>query len=260
MATQGMKPVCAIYSTFLQRAYDPIVHDAALQHLPVLFCLDRAGLAGEDGPTHHGTFDIPYLRHIPGMVVASPRDGNELRDLMFTALAHGEGPFAIRYPKAGAGAFDPEGEPRLLEVGKWEVVRPGREAAILAVGPMVEVALSAADLLKPQGLAVEVVNCRFVKPLDEAYVAERLPSFTRVLTLEEGALPGGFGSAVLEAKEVRGGSVLVLRMGLPDRFITHGPRARLLEDLGLTPEGVARTLTEGWIRKAAEAQPASAAL
>jgi 1-deoxy-D-xylulose-5-phosphate synthase len=243
--------VCAIYSTFLQRAYDPIVHDAALQHLPVLLCMDRAGLAGEDGPTHHGTFDLAYLRHVPGIVVAAPRDGNELRDLMATALACPDRPFAIRYPKALAGPFDPSGQPQALEVGRWSVAKPGSDAAILAVGPLVDLALVAAERLAKEGLAVEVVNCRFVKPLDEEYLAGRLGGMTRVLTVEEGCLLGGFGSAVLEWKERCRLAVPVLCMGLPDRFITHGTRAELLNEAGLTAENIARTLTEGWIRKAA---------
>lgn len=250
LASQGLRPVCAIYSTFLQRAYDPIVHDAALQHLPVILCMDRAGLAGEDGPTHHGTFDLAYLRHVPGMVVAAPRDGNELRDLMATALACPDAPFAIRYPKALAGPFEPGAEPRVLEVGRWAVARPGSDAAILAVGPMVDLALVAAEKLSQEGLSVEVVNCRFVKPLDLEYLTRCLASKTRVLTVEEGCLPGGFGSAVLEWKEQRRLAVPVLCMGLPDRFIPHGTRGELLNEAGLTADGIVRTLTEGWIRKA----------
>ena len=256
LAARGLRPVCAIYSTFLQRAYDPIVHDCAIQHLPVMFCMDRAGLAGEDGPTHHGAFDLAYLRHIPGMVVAAPKDGNELRNLMATALKYDGGPFAIRYPKASAAPFDREGEPVVLPLGSWEVVREGRDAAVLAVGPMVGVALKAAEAAKEKGLDVEVVNCRFIKPLDEEYLAKRLSSFARVVTVEEGVLQGGFGSALLEWKEAAGVSTPVHRLGLPDDYIPHGPRARLLQDVGLTAENVVRTLTEGWLRPARSAAPA----
>jgi 1-deoxy-D-xylulose-5-phosphate synthase len=255
LATQGMRPVCAIYSTFLQRAYDPVVHDCALQHLPVLFCMDRAGLAGEDGPTHHGTMDLAYMRHVPGMVVSSPKDGNELRNLMATALKHDGGPFAIRYPKAGAGAFVPDREPEILPIGSWEVLRPGKDAAILAVGPMTGPALKAAESLAAKGVDVEVVNCRFIKPLDAAYLASRMPAFSRILTVEEGVVQGGFGSAVLEWKAAAGVPATVLLMGLPDQYIPHGPRARLLEDLGLTAEGIERTLMEGWLRPARAAAP-----
>ncbi len=242
LAVNGFRPVCAIYSTFLQRAYDPVVHDAAIQHLPVLFCLDRAGIAGEDGPTHQGAFDIAYLRHVPGLVLAAPKDGNELRDLMATALATDGAPFAIRYPKAGALPFDPEGEPRPVPVGSWEVLRAGSDAAVLAVGPMVRDALKAAEILAAEGLSVEVVNARFIKPLDEAYLSESLPRFPLALTVEEGALQGGFGSAVLEWKESAGASTRILRLGLPDRFIPHGPRGVLLAELGLSTEGLAGAL------------------
>ena len=259
LATQGMRPVCAIYSTFLQRAYDPIVHDCAIQHLPVMFCMDRAGLAGEDGPTHHGTLDIAYLRHVPGMVVSAPKDGDELRNLMATALAYDGGPFAIRYPKAGAGPFAPGAAPEILPVGQWEVLRAGKDAVILAVGPMTALALKAAESLMAKGLDVEVVNCRFIKPLDEAYLADRLPSFSRVLTVEEGTVQGGFGSAVLEWRAAAGVATPVHLMGLPDRYIPHGPRARLLQDLGLTAEGLERALTEGWLRPALDAARGAAA-
>jgi 1-deoxy-D-xylulose-5-phosphate synthase len=255
LATQGMRPVCAIYSTFLQRAYDPVVHDCALQHLPVLFCMDRAGLAGEDGPTHHGTMDLAYLRHVPGMIVSSPKDGSELRNLMATALKYDGGPFAIRYPKAGAGAFVPDQEPEILPIGTWEVLRPGKDGAILAVGPMTGPALKAAESLAAKGVDVEVVNCRFIKPLDVAYLASRMPSFSRVLTVEEGVVQGGFGSAVLEWKAAAGVPTTVLLMGLPDQYVPHGPRAKLLEDLGLTAEGMEHTLMEGWLRPARAAAP-----
>ncbi len=243
MATQGLRPVCAIYSTFLQRAYDPIIHDAALQHLPVMFCMDRAGIAGEDGPTHHGVMDIAYLRSIPDLVLAAPRNGDELRNLMATALVHDDGPFAIRYPKDAAGQYAPDGVPESLPIGSWDVVRPGKTAAVLAVGPMVEEALAAAEKLAGRGVDIEVVNCRFIKPMDEAYLADRLATFTHVVTVEEGVLQGGFGSAVLEWKETAGLAVPVTRMGIPDRFLTHGPRGVLLKELGLCADGIARTLT-----------------
>jgi 1-deoxy-D-xylulose-5-phosphate synthase len=255
LASRGMRPVCAIYSTFLQRAYDPVVHDCAIQHLPVVFCMDRAGLAGEDGPTHHGTLDLAYLRHVPGMVVSAPKDGNELRNLMATALQYDAGPFAIRYPKASAGPFVADQEPEILGIGTWEVLRPGKDAAILAVGPMTGPALKAAESLASKGVDVEVVNCRFVKPLDEAYLASRLASFTRVLTVEEGVVQGGFGSALLEWRAAAGVSTPVVLMGLPDSYITHGPRPRLLEDLGLTAAGIEGVLTEGWLRPARAATP-----
>jgi len=239
LAAEGMRPVCAIYSTFLQRAYDPIVHDAAVQHLPVIFCLDRAGLAGEDGPTHHGTFDLSYLRHIPGMVVAAPKDGNELRDLLAAALQHDGGPFAIRYAKTVADPFDEGAEPRPIPIGSWEVLRPGSDLLLLAVGSMVAPARKAAELLASRGLSAEVVNARFVKPLDEAYLATAAGRFAHVVTVEENVVAGGFGSAVLEWAQASGWTARFATMGLPDQFVPHGTRARLLQDVGLTAESIA---------------------
>jgi 1-deoxy-D-xylulose-5-phosphate synthase len=244
LAIQGIKPVCAIYSTFLQRSYDQILHDAALQHLPVILCMDRAGLAGEDGPTHHGAFDLSFLRHIPGVVVAAPKDGNELRDLMATALLHGGGPFAIRYPKASAAPYDPEAPARPVAVGSWETLAGGAEVAVLAVGPMAPMALEARSVLGASGLRPEVVNCRFVKPLDEVWLRGNLGRFRQVVTVEENALQGGFGSAILEWMEAEGVQVPVRRMGLPDAFVTHGTRAQLLAEVGLTAEALAQVIQE----------------
>ncbi len=251
LATQGLRPVCAIYSTFLQRAYDQIVHDVALQHLPVLFCMDRAGLAGEDGPTHHGAFDVAYLRPIPGMVVTAPRDGNELRNLMATALTYNDGPFAIRYPKAPALPFDPEAEPKALPLGQWEIVREGEDLILLAVGPMVQEALVAAEALAAEGYHVEVVNCRFIRPLDEEYLAHRMPSARMVFTVEEGIASGGFGSAVMEWKEAHGVSSPVAVLAIPDQFVTHGSRGELLKSIGLTSEGIAEAVRSRVTRRSA---------
>ncbi len=245
LAAQGMRPVCAIYSTFLQRAFDPIVHDTALQHLPVIFCLDRAGLVGEDGPTHHGAFDLSYLRLIPEMVVSAPRNGGELRDLLTTALEYTDGPFAIRYPKAAADGFNPETEGKTLSIGSWEVLAEGSDAAILAVGSMTDPALAASQMLEQQGIHVEVVNCRFVKPMDESYLASMSERFPLVATVEENALAGGFGAGVIEWLEGAGSHNAVLQLGIPDRFITHGPRGRLLEDIGLSAEGIAGKILAG---------------
>lgn len=242
LAAQGIRPVCAIYSTFLQRAYDPIIHDVAIQELPVIFCMDRSGLAGEDGPTHHGAFDLSYLRHIPNMVVAAPKDGNELRDLLFTALSHDKGPFAVRYPKGAAGAFEPGLAPKLLPIGSWEVLRKGSDLLLLAVGSMVQVAMKAAAQLAEGGLSIEVVNSRFVKPLDGDYLQNALPRFDRVVTIEENAVEGGFGSAVLEWAQANGFSTRCMNIGLPDRFITHGARQTLLDEVGLTADAVAEKI------------------
>ena len=168
LAAQGIRPIAAIYSTFLQRAYDHIIHDCAIQHLPVIFCMDRSGIAGEDGPTHHGALDIAYLRCIQDMIVTAPKNGNEFRHLLYTALNINDKPFSIRYPKANSVEFDEEGQMELLPVGSWETCKQGQDIAILAVGPMVYTALSAADKLNDQNLKVEVINCRFIKPMDTA--------------------------------------------------------------------------------------------
>ena len=234
LATQGMRPVAAIYSTFLQRALDQIIHDVAVQHLPVIFCMDRAGLVGEDGPTHHGAFDLSYMRMVPGMVVSAPKDANELRDLMETAVAHLDGPFAIRYPKAGPKRETPERAPVILPIGSWEELATGADVTFLAVGTMVETALDAADLLAKDGIAAGVVNCRFVKPLDRTMLFDVAARTARLVTLEENVLDGGFGSAVVEAFLDRGGPLPEIhRRGIPDRFVTHGARGLLLKEVGL---------------------------
>ena len=245
MACDGARPVVTIYSTFLQRAFDQIVHDVAIQKLPVVFALDRAGLVGADGPTHHGTLDLTYLRCVPGMVVSAPRDGNELRDLLWTGLHHDVGPFALRYPRGNVPeGFDATRAPRVLPIGAWEVLAEGRDVALLAVGPMVRVAQDAAERLAQDGIAATVVNCRFVKPMDAEVlrtVRERCPA---LVTIEENALSGGFGDGVLDELERMGLSrEKVIRLGLPDRFVTHGSRERLLEGVGLTANGIIDALS-----------------
>jgi 1-deoxy-D-xylulose-5-phosphate synthase len=240
LATEGVRPVVAIYSTFLQRAYDQVVHDVCLQNLPVLFCLDRGGLVGEDGATHHGVLDFSYLRHIPNMVVMAPKDENELRHMLLTGLLH-PGPCAIRYPRGESEGVTPDPTLVPLPIGRGEIVREGDDVALLAIGAMVPVALKAADVLRDRGVAATVVNARFVKPLDRELllgVAERV---RRIVTIEDHALMGGFGSAVLELFEeadLRG--VEVRRIGLPDAFIEHGAQALLRQQHGLDPDGVAQ--------------------
>jgi 1-deoxy-D-xylulose-5-phosphate synthase len=246
LACDGARPVAAIYSTFLQRAYDQIVHDVALQHLPVVFAVDRAGLVGADGPTHHGMLDITYLRSVPGMVVSAPKDGNELRDLLLTGLRHEGGPFALRYPRDTVPeGYDEARAPRVLPVGSWEVLEEGGDAAFLAVGPMVGVALRASALLRERGVAAAVVNCRFVKPVDLAVLRRLRAAVPVLVTVEEGSLVGGFGDGVLEALldetlSTRG----LVRRGLPDSFVAHGTREELLRAVGLTPEDLATAVLE----------------
>lgn len=239
LAVKGVRPFVAIYSTFLQRAYDPIVHDAALQNLPVVFCIDRAGLVGEDGTTHQGAFDLSYMLHIPNMTVSAPRDGNELKDLMFTALKHEKGPFAIRYPKAVAEPYDASVEPKEIRLGSWEVLRTGKDIAILAVGSMVPGALETAGMLEKRGVDCEVVSARFLKPADEDYLSNKIGSFRKVVVVEENAEIGGFGSYLRQILDARGMKPDFLEIGIPDRFITHGKRPLLFEEIGLTPPQMA---------------------
>ncbi len=243
LAAEGLRPVCAIYSTFLQRAVDHLVHDVALQDLPVVFAVDRAGLVGADGPTHHGVLDLAWLRAVPGMVVAAPRDADALADLLETALEQDERPFAIRWPRDTAPGPRTR-EPRVVPVGTWEIVREGDgRVVILAVGTMVGTALGAAEILASGGgPEVTVVDARFVKPLDRPYLRELARSGPElVVTLEEGTVRGGFGDAVHEAslEEDLGLSPRLLQVALPDRFVTHGSREELLAEVGMTAEGVA---------------------
>jgi 1-deoxy-D-xylulose-5-phosphate synthase len=242
LALEGAKPVAAIYSTFLQRGYDQIVHDVCLQRLNVVFAMDRAGLVGDDGPTHHGAFDVSYLRCLPNIVLMAPRDEALLIDMLRTSLVHDDGPVAIRYPRGEAEGVRLPVRPRTLEIGTGEVLREGERVALLGYGHGVSVALGAAEALAAKhGLEPTVADARFAKPLDTGLV-ERLASEHEVLvTVEENVLAGGFGSAVLEELADRDllGRARVLRLGLPDRFVTHGKPALLREEVGLTPEAVA---------------------
>ncbi|MDH7601836.1 MAG: 1-deoxy-D-xylulose-5-phosphate synthase [Armatimonadota bacterium] len=242
LAAGGLRPVVACYSTFLQRAYDQIVHDVCLQGLPVIFAIDRAGLVGEDGPTHHGVFDLSYLRHIPGMVICAPKDTNELRDLLATALLY-DGPIAIRYPRGAGPSEYQAAPPRLLDVGKGERLVEGRDAAIIAVGSMVYPAVAAAALLAEEGIQTTVVNARFVKPLDEDLILDVLKLGVPTLTVEDNVVAGGFGSAVLELASARGFQLNSLRcVGVPDVFAEHDSVEHLREQFGLSSSGIAQAL------------------
>ncbi|HIC08573.1 MAG TPA: 1-deoxy-D-xylulose-5-phosphate synthase [Aquificales bacterium] len=250
LATQGLKPVLCYYSTFMQRAYDQIIHDIALQKLPVVLAVDRAGLVGEDGPTHHGAFDLSYLRCIPNMVVSAPKDEIELRNLLYTALKQREFPFAIRYPR-GAVVENLLGEGREFKeipIGSWELLKFGTsEVAILATGISVSWSLKAYDLLKEfHGIEPTVVNARFIKPLDRDMLKKIAEHHRVVVTVEENTVVGGFGSAVLEALNEMNllQRVKVVNIGLPDRFVEHGSQNLLREKLGLSPEGIAEKVLE----------------
>jgi 1-deoxy-D-xylulose-5-phosphate synthase len=242
MACEGARPVATIYSTFLQRAFDQVVHDVALQHTPVVFAIDRAGLVGADGPTHHGVVDLSYMRCVPGMVVSAPRDGNELRDLLWTALSQDSAPFAIRYPRDTVpDGYDPGRAPKILPIGSWETLEEGSDVMLLAVGTMVEHARTVCRELAALGLSAGVVNCRFVKPLDRATLLRARRSARLLVTVEENNLPGGFGEGVVAALAAEGASSdAVLRLGLGDEFVTHGSRAELLAEVGLDADGILR--------------------
>ncbi|MDT3698154.1 MAG: 1-deoxy-D-xylulose-5-phosphate synthase [Thermincola sp.] len=237
MALSGYIPVVAIYSTFLQRAYDQILHDVALQGLHVVFAIDRAGLVGEDGETHQGVFDISYLRHIPGMVIMAPKDEDELRDMLQTAIAY-DGPVAIRYPR-GAGTGAPLKEkPQALAIGQAEILVEGKDVTIAAIGSTVNIALEAAQALAEKDIHATVINARFVKPLDTECLKSTIKATGRLVTLEDNVLQGGFGSALLEFLNEIGLSAQVKRIGLPDEFVTHGPVEVLRKTHGLSSDNV----------------------
>ena len=249
LAAAGLTPITAIYSTFLQRAFDSILHDVAVQDLHVVLAVDRAGLVGEDGAPQHGAFDVGYLRMVPGMVLMQPRNGEELRDMLWTAVHHGRGPVAVRYPRASVPEDKlPEREARLIPIGVSETLRVGGDVAILALGSLVAPALAAAERLEAEGIAATVVNARFVTPLDERAVAGLARSVGRIITVEENVPMGGFGSAVSECLDRLGLSgTPLLRIALPETFVTHGKRDELLALVGLDAPGIARRALE-WIR------------
>jgi len=245
LATRGVIPMVTIYSTFLQRAYDQVIHDVALQNLPVRFVLDRGGIAGEDGPTHHGSFDLSYLRLVPNMVIMSPKDENELRHMTRTLVDYADGPIAMRFPRGeGLGvAIDPEME--ALPIGKAEVIQEGRDLVFLAVGAMVTPCVHAAELLAARGIEAGVVNARFVKPLDTALIDRLAASGTFIITVEDNVVAGGFGSGVNEYLIEQGfDAVAVRNLGLPDRFVEHGERGELLAEVGLSSDAIADTAAE----------------
>jgi 1-deoxy-D-xylulose-5-phosphate synthase len=243
LAAAGLRPVAAIYSSFAQRAYDSIVHDVCIQKLPVILALDRAGLVGEDGRTHHGTFDLAYLRSLPSIVVMAPRDEAELRRMLRTAFTI-DGPVAIRYPRGSGLGVPLDGGPAYVQVGRAETLREGCDLALVGVGSAVRPALAAAELLAARGVDAAVVDARFVKPLDDETILRVARATGRVVTVEEHALAGGFGSAVAELLADRGVSqaVALRRIGLPDTFVEHGPQGLLRELYGLTPEGIVRAV------------------
>ncbi|NSW56629.1 MAG: 1-deoxy-D-xylulose-5-phosphate synthase [Armatimonadetes bacterium] len=244
LAAAGMRPVVAIYSSFLQRSYDQILHDVALQKLPVVFCMDRAGIVGDDGPTHHGAFDIAYMRHAPGMVEMVPADESELRDMLLTALQL-DGPASIRYPRGCGEGCGYDRPPTALELGKAKVLREGKDVAILALGPQVSAAMEAARALAARGIEATVVNMRFVKPLDQELVYRLAAEVGKLVTVEEGCLIGGFGAAVCECLADAGvHTAAVRRLGLPDGFVPHGQTDDLRGQCGIDAKGIERACLE----------------
>jgi 1-deoxy-D-xylulose-5-phosphate synthase len=241
LATRGVRPVVTIYSTFLQRGYDNIIHDAALQKLPVVFAMDRAGLVGEDGETHMGLYDIAYMLTVPNMTVAAPKDGTEMLGLLRASVEHVDGPFCFRYPRDASpdipGAMS---QIPAVPYATWEVVRRGREVAILAVGTMVRPALAAAEALAAEGLDVTVVNCRYMKPYDEVTLAAILAEHTHVLTVEEGIVVNGFGAFISAVIHREAPSVRTAVHGVPDQIVYAAPRKKQLAALGLDAEGIAQ--------------------
>jgi len=249
LATQGLKPIVAIYSTFLQRAYDEVIHDVCLQRLPVRFMVDRGGLVGDDGPTHHGSFDLSYLRAVPNLVLMSPKDENELSAMVRTAVEYDQGPIAVRYPRGAGVGVTMDFHPEAIPIGRGERLREGTDVSIIAIGSMVAPALEAAARLAEEGVDASVVNARFVKPLDRDLIVEEGRRTGKVLTVEENVVSGGFGGAVLELLHDACGPEIEARvMGLPDVFVVHGARAALLEQCGLSVDGIvaeARRLAAG---------------
>ena len=245
MSCEGLKPVCAIYSTFLQRGFDQVIHDVCIQDLNVKFCLDRGGIAGGDGQTHHGLLDIAYLRGVPNIILMAPKDEGEMRDMLLTMLEH-HGPAAMRYPRGNGIGVDISREPEVLEIGKAELLRDGGEIAIIAYGSMVHPSLAAAENLAKDGIETTVINARFVKPLDAPLILALARTKRLLVTVEEAYLAGGFGAAILELLEENGlqDKVRVVRMGVPDRLITHGDPKLLLAKYGLDADGIYNRVRE----------------
>ncbi|MBS1551846.1 MAG: 1-deoxy-D-xylulose-5-phosphate synthase [Bacteroidetes bacterium] len=243
LAAEGFTPVAAIYSTFLQRAFDQIIHDVAIQKLPVVFVLDRGGLVGADGPTHHGAFDLSYLRLIPNMVIMSPKDENELRNMLYTATLYKRGPIAMRYPRGNALGVQ-TGQFQKMEIGKGETVKEGKDIAIVAIGNMVKHSLDAAELLKDKNIDAEIINARFVKPLDIELLTDVFGRFKKIITVEDNTIAGGFGSAVAEFAVQNNFKNDILIHGIPDRFIEHGKPEELHADLKIDATGIAGVAEE----------------
>lgn len=245
MARSGLKPVVAIYSTFMQRAYDQVIHDVCLQNLPVVFALDRAGLVGEDGPTHHGVFDLGFMRQIPNMIVMAPANEDELNDMLHSAMIYDQ-PVAIRYPRGGGEGVEVKEVPEILTPGQAVLLQKGEHLVLIAVGRGVKIARETAEILNGRGISAAVINARFVKPLDETLINIWGAKCQRVVTIEDNMLAGGFGGAVAEVLSARRTKVDLLRIGLPDIFVEHGDIGHLLADLGMDAKTVSEEIISRW--------------
>jgi len=244
MATQGLVPFCNIYSSFMQRAYDQVIHDVALQNLNVVFCLDRGGLVGADGATHHGVYDLAYMRCIPNMIVASPMNEADMRDMMYTAQLENKGPFSIRYPRGNGVMVDWKTPMKEMPIGKGRKIRGGSDIAFLTIGPIGNEALKACDALQEQGISAALYDLRFVKPLDEVLLHEVFGKFKHVITVEDGCVQGGMGSAVIEFMADNGYQSQVKRLGVPDTYVEHGTQDELYAECGFDVKGMVATAME----------------
>jgi len=240
LAAAGMKPFCAIYSTFMQRAYDQLIHDVALQKLPVVFCLDRAGIVGEDGSTHHGAFDLAYLRTVPNLVVSAPLNEQEMRNLMYTAESYSDGPFAIRYPRGRGILINWKEEMEVLPIGKGQIIKEGKDMAIISIGHVGNFALEAIRSMKNESVAL--FDMRFLKPIDEELLHKVFRDFDKVLTIEDGSLIGGLGSAVAEFKAEYNYKAQLKSLGIPDKFIEHGKPEELISICGFDVESILKAI------------------
>jgi 1-deoxy-D-xylulose-5-phosphate synthase len=241
MATQGLLPFCNIYSSFMQRAYDQVVHDVALQNLNVVFCLDRAGVAGADGPTHHGAYDLAYMRCIPNMIVAAPMDEPELRNIMFTAQFRDYGPFSIRYPRGQGVTVDWKTPMKHVQPGTGRKIRNGEDIAFVTIGHIGNKAKEACALLEKEGVSAAHYDMRYLKPIDEIMLHEVFTKFKQVITVEDGCIQGGMGSAVLEFMADHGYAAQVKRLGIPDRFVEHGSQEQLYTECNYNTENLVET-------------------
>ncbi len=249
LAAQGMVPFCNIYSSFIQRSYDQVIHDVAIQKLPVIFCLDRGGLVGEDGATHHGMFDLVYMRAIPNMIVSAPMDAPELRNLMYTAQLKNHGPFSIRYPRGKGLIHDWQKPFKEIEIGTGRILRKGTDIAFLTLGHVGEMAAAACIKLEKEHISAAHYDMRFAKPLDETLLKKVLKKFDRIITVEDGSITGGFGSAILEFMSENGLQANIKRLGIPDRFIDHGTQGELYRECGFDEEAMIETAKEMVMRK-----------